>query len=613
MFWMIVSLRGVQVALSKIIQMKNNIEIKINPGRVLFGLSRIGYTPASAICDIIDNSVMANAKNIHILIQRENNSYNDNKRGNVSDYYIVDDGSGMSENTLLKALELGSTEEGYATETLSKFGLGLKSASFSQGDLLEIISGQGGNFVKYSISLKEIQSSYFAKNEQLTKADKKLISDHIKTGNGTIVHIGLVRKEGHPPIKNTISELKKKIGVIYYYFIKEGLSVFLDGQKLEGIDILFTDEANLNGNLDENLWDGRTVCWIERPKQIILDSQSRVSARVEVTQLPHPPTFKDDGRGAQEAIRERYFIEASNYGYYVYRNKRLISWAESFPDNAGSSIIPNNQDLYSFRGRIHIDSSADDLFNIDVKKSTITLSDEAWNTISDSTNDYKRKSKKAWNRAKQLEKEKNNEEPNRISNTIAVEVVVPETLPGEETVSQSILAEVEKVVLNASKKRLENAEEHLKQDIISAQKDTGEAFNEQEIISRLSTEALKGDNNPYATRIFRVPYTEDNVLWEPYYDAENGHCVRINAIHRFSKLIYDENQKNIDLQIIYELMLHQFAISEIEALKYLKSAFDRVNANDLEKILAEHRRIVSEFLANMCRKLEDKLPPINSD
>ena len=28
-----------------------------NPNRVLFGLSRIGYTPHSAIADIVDNSV----------------------------------------------------------------------------------------------------------------------------------------------------------------------------------------------------------------------------------------------------------------------------------------------------------------------------------------------------------------------------------------------------------------------------------------------------------------------------------------------------------------------------------------------------------------------------
>lgn len=43
---------------------------KINAARVCFGISRIGYTPSSAICDIIDNSVSANAHNIHVMIKR---------------------------------------------------------------------------------------------------------------------------------------------------------------------------------------------------------------------------------------------------------------------------------------------------------------------------------------------------------------------------------------------------------------------------------------------------------------------------------------------------------------------------------------------------------------
>ena len=91
-------------------------------------------------------------------------------------------------------------------------------------------------------------------------------------------------------------------------------------------------------------------------------------------------------------------IDASNYGFYVYRNKRLISWASHL------QIIPYDQDFYAFRGRILIDDAADDFFNIDVKKSTITLSDEAWTAISDYTKEAKSKSKAAWLNAGRLRK-----------------------------------------------------------------------------------------------------------------------------------------------------------------------------------------------------------------
>ena len=51
--------------------MENRKERKINASRICFSISRIGYTPASAICDIIDNAVDANASNIHIQIIHE--------------------------------------------------------------------------------------------------------------------------------------------------------------------------------------------------------------------------------------------------------------------------------------------------------------------------------------------------------------------------------------------------------------------------------------------------------------------------------------------------------------------------------------------------------------
>jgi len=41
----------------------------------------------------------------------------------------------------------------------------------------------------------------------------------------------------------------------------------------------------------------------------------------------------------------------------VYRNRRLISWADSL-----DGIVGSDQDLWSFRGRILIDDSADNVF-----------------------------------------------------------------------------------------------------------------------------------------------------------------------------------------------------------------------------------------------------------
>lgn len=72
----------------------------------------------------------------------------------------------MSEQEVLNALKLGSPDSNYDTNSLSKFGLGLKSAAFSQGNVLEVISSDGTHdFIKFIVSLNEIKTEgkYFSK------------------------------------------------------------------------------------------------------------------------------------------------------------------------------------------------------------------------------------------------------------------------------------------------------------------------------------------------------------------------------------------------------------------------------------------------------------------
>lgn len=145
----------------------------MNAARVLFGISRIGYTPASAICDIIDNAVSANAENIRVFIKKKNKNFNWNKKDNVEEYLIIDDGNGMSEAGIDNALDLGSSDEFYTENTLSKFGLGLKSASFAQGERLEVISGDGHGIYKQYVDLQEIKDQYFSVEDELSDEDKE--------------------------------------------------------------------------------------------------------------------------------------------------------------------------------------------------------------------------------------------------------------------------------------------------------------------------------------------------------------------------------------------------------------------------------------------------------
>lgn len=587
--------------------MNSPVSLPINPGRVLYGLSRIGYTPESAVCDIIDNGVTAGAKNVDVLIRKREVQGRDTLRNNVLEYLIIDDGKGMNAANIENALTLGASEINYEPHSLSKFGLGLKSAAFSQGDELDVISSPGGGmpFIKYRVSLPSISDEYFATRLDLSDEDRELLSKYLYNGKGTLIRVGEVRREGHPAVKETEKELRYRVGVIYYYFLRRGnLTIRLNDKVIPAVDVLFTGEADANGNLDDSTWNGRETRWLQKQIEVPLDKETGVACILEATQLPHPPTFANDERGGDKIIRDKYLITAKNYGFYVYRNERLIAWADSL-----DGIVSTDQDLWSFRGRILIDDSADNVFNIDVKKTSMKLSEEAWDSLFDVTKDFKRNSIKAWNRAKMLKKQADDQEPNRQSNDIIERLNTPDALPGQPVLSPSKSAEIDQQIADAYKASVQQQAEQAAAIRVAVEGPLpADALPKTE--EEQFEETLKGDPNPYLTKIFRVPALPDNQLWEPYYDAEHGQCVRINRYHRFAKLLFEENANNSGMQVMFELFLHQLSAAEIQFRKLFHENFPQLRLNDdkVEKLTSEFRKYAAGNLAYMCGKLDDKLP-----
>ena len=106
-------------------------------GDMLESLRAYGYSLNSAIADLIDNSITAQASNIWIyLIWRGADSY----------IYIRDDGIGMSEDKLSLAMVAGSQNPLLPRKKgdLGRFGLGLKTASLSQARSVTVATKQLG-------------------------------------------------------------------------------------------------------------------------------------------------------------------------------------------------------------------------------------------------------------------------------------------------------------------------------------------------------------------------------------------------------------------------------------------------------------------------------------
>jgi hypothetical protein len=98
--------------------------------RLTGSLRDIGYDFPTAVADLVDNSISAGAKRIGVeLVFKPDESY----------VLIWDDGKGMTPNALLEALRFGSRRD-YSRNELGRFGLGLKTGSFSQCRRLTVVS-----------------------------------------------------------------------------------------------------------------------------------------------------------------------------------------------------------------------------------------------------------------------------------------------------------------------------------------------------------------------------------------------------------------------------------------------------------------------------------------
>ena len=88
-------------------------------------LRGLGYTTASALADLIDNSIAANASLVSVVFSW---------RGSTSTITVLDNGEGMSDHQLERAMRLGERNplDKRAPHDLGRFGIGLKTASFSQ-------------------------------------------------------------------------------------------------------------------------------------------------------------------------------------------------------------------------------------------------------------------------------------------------------------------------------------------------------------------------------------------------------------------------------------------------------------------------------------------------
>ena len=310
-------------------------------------LRDIGYSLQTAVADVIDNSLTAGARTIELLAETHAES---------PAIGILDDGGGMTEAELLEAMRPGSRsplEDRGATD-LGRFGLGLKTASFSQCRRLTVVTRRAG---ATSCAVWDLDT-VAARDRWVVELPGSLSgvpwSGCLATDGTLVVWEKLDRLVGpdgrgnRQDLVRQLDETARHVGFVFHRFLSgrerggERVEIALNGRALEPFDPFHSDHPATQHHPEETF---------------ALDGQE---IRIRPMTLPHHDKVSRE-EWERYAGPEGY---VKNQGFYLYRNRRLIVHGTWFG-------LARQQELTKL-SRVLIDMPAclDAEWKIDVKKAS---------------------------------------------------------------------------------------------------------------------------------------------------------------------------------------------------------------------------------------------------
>ena len=333
----------------------------------------IGYSLAAAVADIVDNSISASASQVNISFFPIGEPF-------IS---ILDDGMGMNSEEITAAMQYGSkspTDDREASD-LGRFGLGLKTASLSQCRSLTIISKQNnaieGRRWDIDYVLQTGEWSLIVMEEDEYK-EVPQFDELLKYASGTLVvwqnldklKIGEVNFENS--FGRKMDDVREHLALIYHRYLSGESGIKKLALFINGAEVLPADPFLIKKSMQA--MDDETI--IVRGK--------KVTIRPYI--LPHTSKLTEKEKselGGKEGLRKQQ-------GFYVYRNKRLLVW--------GTWFRMMRQGDLSKLARIQVDipNSLDDLWTLDVKKSSAIPPEELRNNLGAAIDKIAETSKRTW-------------------------------------------------------------------------------------------------------------------------------------------------------------------------------------------------------------------------
>lgn len=378
----------------------SNLSIVPNASKTIESLRHLTYTNVSALADIVDNSLDANADNVSISIS-------DHKNGQDQDITIIDNGHGMSIEIMGEAIKLGSATEKSQSD-LGRFGMGLVTASISMARRIEVVSKEEGKPVhKVVLDLDDIADSneWNASVEDPDNNEKTLLDNF---GSGTIVNLKKVDTLQWKSPATLIGKVEEGFAEVFRHYIAAGKVIIVNGKELKAVDplelfrpsteIMFDDEINFK------------------------DSK----IQIKFTFLEHT--------GGDEAKERGYNIP--NQGIYVVRNLRQIARGTTL------DLFTKHPDFNRVRVEVGYSQELDDYFGINFTKNEVVPSQALVDKLKENLNQFfqlarrRAKANQAVDASKKLDHKEAEDVISRKSKLLKTKNVMEKRAPRTQTGKQ---------------------------------------------------------------------------------------------------------------------------------------------------------------------------------
>lgn len=319
---------------------------------MLESLRGLGYSTATALADIIDNSISAGAAEVRIDFTWA---------GPDSRVCVLDDGTGMDDGELESAMRLGDRDPlaHRAANDLGRFGMGLKTASLSQCRRLTVATVKNGVHSCLRWDLAELAANPeggWLLHEGPARGSESFISALEGMQAGTLVlweTMDRIVTTGYQASDylTLIDEVEAHLAMVFHRLIQgphARLRLILNGRAIKPWDPFMTGHPS-------KPWTS----------PIARHASTGGTVEVQAHVMPH----RDRLTVAEFEANGGPGGWTAQQGFYVYRNERLLvagGWL-----GLGNSKAWIREEAHRLaRIRLDISNTADAEWKIDVKKST---------------------------------------------------------------------------------------------------------------------------------------------------------------------------------------------------------------------------------------------------